>query len=316
MKKLWLLTSVLALLVACAIVLTWGGWLPYPSAVTNLESRGQFGDSFGVVNAFLSGCAFVGLLVTIAYQQRQISSQGAEMERQAKRDAVAQFEETLYRLLGLYQQSVSDVVITRSNQTYRGRDALRHCALAACREIKRSGASSLPHDVKTRMRKGSATVEDKLLFDHLCIQNFMHIEHLALIQRRVISNLVLLLMHLERRIPEGIDREHYRRLVSAQLTHVEVQYIFLVALAFANEEELRALLNEAEILKRDSNPFSLDLHRQMYLHFYNVDPGAKVQPRTMPLPKSRKRELKRSALLRRVLVDRGLQPDQQTGADV
>ena len=296
MKKLWLVPALLALVVACAIVLTWGGWLPYPSAVDSVESRGQFGDSFGVVNAFLSGCAFVGLLVTIAYQQRQITSQRAEMERQAKRDAVAQFEETLYRLLALYQQSVSDVVITRSNQTYRGRDALRHSALAACREIKRNGASALPLDVKARMRKGIATAEDTLLFDHLCMQNFMHIENHALVQRRMISNFVLLLMHLERRALEGIDREPYRRLVSAQLTHVEVQYIFLVALAFANEEELRTLLNEAEILKRDSKPFSIDLHRQMYLHFYNVDPGAKVQLRTMPLPKSRKKELKRSEI--------------------
>jgi len=268
-----------------------------------------------VVNAFLSGCAFVGLLVTIAYQQRQISSQAAEMERQAKRDAVAQFEETLYRLLALYQQSVSDVVVTRSNQTYRGRDALRHSSLAACREIKRNGASTLPHDVKTRMRKGTATIEDKLLFDHLCIQNFTHIQACALIQRRMISNFVLLLMHLEWRIPDEVDREHYRRLVSAQLTHVEVQYIFLVALAFGNEEELRMLLDEAEILKRDSKPFDIDLHRQMYLHFYSVDPGAKVQPRTMPLPPSRKKELKRSALLRRVLTDRGLLPVKPPGLE-
>lgn len=293
-----------------------GGGLPYPSAVQNLESRGQFGDSFGVVNAFLSGCAFVGLLVTIAYQQRQISAQGAEMERQAKRDSVAQFEETLYRLLALYQQSVSDVVVTRSNQTYRGRDALRHSAQAACREIKRNGVSTLPHDVKTRMRKGSATIEDRLLFDHLCIQNCTHIQNCALIQRRMVSNFVLVLMHLERRIPEGIDREHYRHLVSAQLTHVEVQYVFLVALAFGNENELRALLNEAEILKRDSKPFDIDLHRLMYLHFYGVDPGAKVQLRTMPIPKSRKKELKRSALLRQVLVDRGLEQIQRPRADV
>lgn len=315
MSKLWLVPAVLAFAVVGGIVLTWGGWLPYPSSVLNLESRGQFGDSFGVVNAVLSGCAFVGLLVTIVYQQRQISSQAAEMERQATRDAVARFEETLYRLLALYQQSVNDVVVTRSNQTYRGRDALRHCTHAALKEIKKNGASALPHDVKTRLRKGTATVEDKLLFDHLCLQNCMFVQACALIQRRMISNFVLLLTHVERRIPFEIEREHYRRLVSAQLTHVEVQYIFLIALAFGNEEELRALLKEAEILKRDSKPFDIDLHRQMYLHFYNVDPGENVQPRTMPVPSSRKKELKRSALLRKVLTDRGLRPVKGPSAD-
>lgn len=51
------------------------------------QSRGQFGDLFGVTNSLFSGLAFAGLVYTINLQERQLRLQSAEHRRS---DASAQ----------------------------------------------------------------------------------------------------------------------------------------------------------------------------------------------------------------------------------
>lgn len=54
----------------------WAKW-KYPS----LPSRGEFGDSFGALNAIFSTCAFVVLLVSLAMQRRQMLDERARIEK-------------------------------------------------------------------------------------------------------------------------------------------------------------------------------------------------------------------------------------------
>lgn len=58
-------------------------WLFYrgyfPMQGDNFEQRGQFGDSFGVLNSLFTGLGFGGLVVTLILQQRQISQQENEI---------------------------------------------------------------------------------------------------------------------------------------------------------------------------------------------------------------------------------------------
>lgn len=54
----------------------WVKW-KYPS----LPSRGEFGDSFGALNAIFSTCAFVVLLVSLAMQRRQMLDERARIEK-------------------------------------------------------------------------------------------------------------------------------------------------------------------------------------------------------------------------------------------
>lgn len=60
-----------------------------------MESRGQFGDMFGGLNALFSGLAFLGLVYTIWLQRTELSLQREELEltrQELKRAAVAQEE--------------------------------------------------------------------------------------------------------------------------------------------------------------------------------------------------------------------------------
>lgn len=49
--------------------------------IDNWEQRGQFGDLFGVVNAFFSGLAFAGLIITIRQQHQDLEYQKQAIEQ-------------------------------------------------------------------------------------------------------------------------------------------------------------------------------------------------------------------------------------------
>jgi hypothetical protein len=53
-------------------------------AIPDSEKRGQFGDQFGAINALFSGLAFLGLIVTIAFQTRDLRLQTEALQLQIK----------------------------------------------------------------------------------------------------------------------------------------------------------------------------------------------------------------------------------------
>ncbi|MEI6514324.1 MAG: hypothetical protein WCO51_13780 [bacterium] len=48
--------------------------------IDDAAKRGQFGDSFGSINALFTGLAFAGVIVTIILQRRELSLQRQELE--------------------------------------------------------------------------------------------------------------------------------------------------------------------------------------------------------------------------------------------
>ena len=71
------------LLLFPGVIILWGisiillsGWFP------EIAERGQFGDSFGVVNALFSGLAFAGVICAIIFQQKELALQRTELALQ------------------------------------------------------------------------------------------------------------------------------------------------------------------------------------------------------------------------------------------
>lgn len=54
------------------------------SQFDELSDRGTFGDSFGALNAIISGLAFAGIIFTIFLQQNQLQMQREELALQRK----------------------------------------------------------------------------------------------------------------------------------------------------------------------------------------------------------------------------------------
>lgn len=64
--------------------------------------RGTFGDMFGAANALFTGLSFVGLIVTILLQRRDINAQRDEVTLQS-------FENTFYNLLQIHRETVNNL---------------------------------------------------------------------------------------------------------------------------------------------------------------------------------------------------------------
>ena len=110
MDKWWVSTILLVGLLT-VVVLLWH-WIPtmLNNNVTDLSERGQYGDSYGSVNALFTGLAFAGLIFTILLQQREIKLQREDFseqlnEMQMSREEVARQSEILERQLALTEKT-------------------------------------------------------------------------------------------------------------------------------------------------------------------------------------------------------------------
>lgn len=83
--------------------------------------EGEFGDSFGTLNALFSGLAFSGVLITLLIQRKDLSDARDQNTRQ-------QTESQFYNMLSLQQQVVQAFDLHRSGanpHTIQGRDCFR-----------------------------------------------------------------------------------------------------------------------------------------------------------------------------------------------
>ena len=86
------------------------------------DQRGQFGDSFGVINALFSGLAFAGVICAILLQKKELELQRKELEetraeiRGQKETLQKQnFESSFFQLLNMHGEIIHSIVISRPN---------------------------------------------------------------------------------------------------------------------------------------------------------------------------------------------------------
>jgi hypothetical protein len=75
--------------------------------------RGTFGDMFGAANALFTGLSFVGIIVTILLQRRDINEQRYEMTLQS-------FESAFFNLLNIHRETVFALEKKRINKKTSG----------------------------------------------------------------------------------------------------------------------------------------------------------------------------------------------------
>jgi hypothetical protein len=257
----------------------------FPLKGEGLEQRGQFGDSFGVLNSLFSGLGFGGLIVTLLLQQKQIRQQEKQITAQQESDLVRHYEDTLYHLLSKYQEILGEVANSRAN--LRGRSVLRGSTDRVFEALKKEGVHLIPHVIQDRYNSGRLTSEDVLELDYLYFRNFKILSVEIDRQARLIETLKVLLRHLIYRAPSHVSLETYKALVFSQITHVEISYFFLVALAFNNEASLRDLLLESGLLFKAANVKRLRIHDYMYQQFWGQDIRSYKEATHLPIGEKR-----------------------------
>ncbi|MBV4488138.1 putative phage abortive infection protein [Pseudomonas khorasanensis] len=97
--------------------------------------EGTFGDSFGTLNAFFSGLAFSGVLLTLFWQRKDLS----ETQRQIKSQQV---ESQFYNMLTLQHNVVQGFDLKRNGRvTMVGRDCFKTWVKQLRESYSNSGAS-------------------------------------------------------------------------------------------------------------------------------------------------------------------------------
>lgn len=108
MEKKWKDEKGLILVAFAASLFVIGSWYYTYVTLNDEEDRGTFGDMFGAVNALFSGLAFVGIIVTILLQRKELSLQRQELEEtraELKRTADAQDTQNKFLLNQQYQST-------------------------------------------------------------------------------------------------------------------------------------------------------------------------------------------------------------------
>lgn len=254
----------------------------YPFLQTTTATRGQFGDSFGLLTSLFTGLGFAGLTITLWMQQGQFSRQATDSFFERESEAAGRYEATLHRLLELYKCCVSEVLMSVDGKACKGRDAMQTAIDRMLKTVRTHNANEIPPDVLDRYRNGLDTEADKRILDSLFLSNATIINRSFMRQARVVNTFTLLLRHMEDEAPGLVDVEHYRRLVHSQLTHIEMAYFFYVALAFKEEEELRRLLVRSKLIEMIGNVSQLQVHRYMYIHLWGYDPKQHRFERKVP----------------------------------
>jgi hypothetical protein len=172
------------------------------------------GDVFAGWNAAVAACAFVGLIITIRQQHREIEQtrvelrgQKMQMARQARIFAIQQFEGTFFNQLRLHHEIVAAMEFTAGHGILKGRAVLSEAANQCFIELeeKQGKRSTWPpvvdayYDVYRRMET------------HLghYFRNLYHIFKLV----------------NDSKLPESAKRK-YVALARAQLSHPESTLLF------------------------------------------------------------------------------------------
>lgn len=264
-------------------------WLFYqgyiPLKGENISERGQFGDSFGVLNSLFTGLGFGGLIVTLLLQQKQIRHQEVEIKLQRQSEQAKQYEETLHLLISMYATTLADVSTAKGD--LRARTVLRGSTDRVFEAIKKEKAHIVPLKMQKRYNDGQLTKDDKEYLDYLYFRNFKILSVEIDRQGRLIQTLKVLLHHLVFRAPVHLDIKPYCDMVCAQITHFEVSYFFLIALTFNDESDLRDLLLKSGILDKAAHIRRLRIHDYMYEEFWGENIRSFKKPQFLPISDKR-----------------------------
>ncbi len=91
-----------------------------------LTKKGQFGDSFGGINALLSGVVFIGVIIAIILQWLALKNQQQEMKEQKLAMQQETFERTFFHLLEAIKECYHSTEHTKFVEVPLGADVAQH----------------------------------------------------------------------------------------------------------------------------------------------------------------------------------------------
>ena len=249
------LSSLFVLILVCAI---FGVWFTFPywvPIVFNLpvdtETQnlwGTFGDTFGALNTLFSGLAFLGIIVSIYLQSKEltetrseIKAQGNQFSLQTKVFHKQAFENTFFQMLSLHNEILKGIEI-RDQLKFPGRDAFdKIYGILKSDSIMSSGNERHINSAYMKMYNR--------------FQN--EIGH-------YFRNLYNILKFIQNSDVE--DKKMYSNLLRAQLSSNELAVLFYNGLSEMGKDKFKPLMEEFSFLKNlpENLIFNIEEHKKLY----------------------------------------------------
>jgi hypothetical protein len=97
-----------------------GIWISQRLVAANIAESGQWGDTFGALNALFGAFGFAAIFATLVLQQGEISGQRKRLDASAKAQHIERFEGSFFQLLGLMRELRTEIRFTHS-EAYNSR---------------------------------------------------------------------------------------------------------------------------------------------------------------------------------------------------
>ena len=220
----------------------------FPYLCSNPEIRGQWGDSFGGINALFTGLAFAILIWTLHVQQEELALQRGELRGQKEQLEKQNFGSAFFQLLSLHNDIVNAMQI-------RGRKHGRECFVEMLNDLKDE------HYPQTQEAANSNSPEAKILND--TYENFLiPYEPVVGYYFRHLYNVVKFVDHHSDLLKE--DTKRYTNLVRAQLSSYELGLLFYNCLS-ERGAEFKGLVEDYALLEDVSSTELIDdEHKKHY----------------------------------------------------
>lgn len=229
----------------------------------NRNGFGEWGDFFGgVLNPFLTFLTFMGLLLTIVIQSKELKETRKEVKRssdalelQNKVTRKQSFEQTLFQMLSLHNEIVSSIDLHNSKKqiTTTGRD----CFTVFLGRFREAYTST----------KGD---DNEFVYDEIrCSWNMFWKDH-----ARELAHYYRYLYNIIRFIDESeVEKVNYIRIVRSQLSDQELLLLFYNCLSENGAKQFKPLVEKYSLL--DNMPIEQLLdseHIALYeLNAFNKD---------------------------------------------
>lgn len=252
-----------------AIVICFGVWYggahwtrsyAQKHADDNTERVGQFGDSFGAVNALVSALAFAGVIASLWLQRKEYEAQRDDLklqydESKLRREESRQqnqtlklqrFENTFFNMMQLQQQIVNDLHLEVPVSLGRRGNLASASSMPIMRVINgREVIQYIYKKVKTIIEvqglNGYADVEHRDLLDH-------YFRHLYTILRYVDESKAF---EVDGKLDEQREWEQkyqYTKIVRATLSRYEMLMLYYNGLSEFGREKLKPLMEKYAML--------------------------------------------------------------------
>lgn len=220
-------------------------WVLLSTFIEAPETRGQFGDMFGAVNALFSGLAFGGIIITILLQKKELRLQRKELKLQrtemqeTRKEFIEQnrnlrrqrFENTFFNMISIHHELVEAL------KTPDG----KHFGRQVFMEIINIWNSTL-HQEKILEYNASLFQSYRQSFrDYFNGGQFYHFSH-YLQSLKSLYNLV----KLSDLVPTNEEKEHYFGILKSYISYPERRFLFYFIILGETNDGTIATLRELE----------------------------------------------------------------------